>query len=82
MDANLTFESSGRKSNAPRRTASRRGTTSAVRVLGLCGLLSAALSAAAGFLDAPTLLGPAGVTMVVGNVYAIVGGRPNRRSVR
>lgn len=45
METNLTFGSPGRKSQrAPRNTSAAR----AVRVLGLCGLLSALFSAAAG----------------------------------
>lgn len=79
METNLTFGSGGRKSQrAPRNTSSAR----AVRVLGFCGLLSAVLSAAAGFFEVPLLLGVAGATMVVGNVYAIVGGRRARRDGR
>lgn len=79
METNLTFGSGGPKSQrAPRNTSTAR----AVRVLGFCGLLSAVLSAAAGFLEFPILLGFAGATMVLGNVYAIVGGRRARRDVR
>jgi hypothetical protein len=79
METNLTFGSPGRKSQrAPRNTSAAR----AVRVLGFCGLLSAVLSAAAGFFEVPLLLGVAGATMVVGNVYAIVGGRRARRGER
>ena len=76
MPINLTRTHGGRqagsRTRAPRRNARH---TSAVRVLGLCGLLSAILSAAAGFLEIPILLGAAGATMVVGNIYAIVAGR-------
>ncbi len=50
----------------------------AVRILGLCGLLSALCSAVAGFMDVPFLLGIAGAAMVVGNVYAIAAGRRDR----
>ena len=45
---------------------------SAVRVLGLCGLVASACSTAAGFLDMPALLGIGGVVMVVANVYALL----------
>lgn len=78
IETNLTVGPSGRKSI---RTA-RRPPPSAVQVLGVCGLLAAALSAAAGFLEFPMLLGFAGATMVLGNVYAIVGGRRARRDGR
>lgn len=43
-----------------------------VRVLGLCGLLSAALSAAGGFSGATWLIGVAGLVMLAGNLYATV----------
>ena len=79
METNLTFGSPGRKSQrAPRNTSAAR----AVRVLGLCGLLSALFSAAAGFLEMPLLLGVPGATMGVGNLFAIVGGRRDRRGSR
>lgn len=82
METNLMFGSGGPKSQrAPRNTSIAR-TARAVRVLGFCGLLSAVLSAAAGFLEFPILLGFAGATMVLGNVYAIVGGRRARRDGR
>jgi hypothetical protein len=47
---------------------------SAARVLGVCGLVSAALSMASGFAASPVLLGVAGLVMVVGNLYAMVKG--------
>lgn len=78
IETNLTVAHSGRKLIRTSRTR----VPSAVRVLGVCGLLAAALSAAAGFLEVPILLGLAGTTMVVGNVYAIVGGRRGRRNGR
>jgi hypothetical protein len=55
-----------------------RAPVGAVRVLGGCGLASAALSMLAGFLNYPLLLGIAGGLMVAGNVYAIArgGARP------
>lgn len=82
MGTNLTVGASGRKSFPPSRTPRKMRAASAVRVLGVCGLLSAALSAAAGFLELPLLLGVAGATMIVGNLYAIVGGRRDRRDAR
>lgn len=45
---------------------------SSARVLGICGLIAATLSAIGGFADVPALLGVAGVVMVAGNVYATV----------
>lgn len=44
----------------------------AVRMLGVCGLLSALFSFAGGFLDRPGLIGAGGLVMIVGNVYAMV----------
>lgn len=83
METNLTLATSRRKSIPPSRApGGRTRAASAVRVLGFCGLLSAVLSAAAGFLEFPILLGFAGATMVLGNVYAIVGGRRARRDGR
>lgn len=73
MDTNLTVGAPRGKSVPPSRASSRR-TASAVHILGVCGLLSAAFSAAAGLLGVPMLLGIAPATMVAGNVYAIVGG--------
>lgn len=83
MDTNLTIGRTGRKSN-PTPRALRHGprAESVVRVLGLCGLLSAVFSATAGFFEIPLLLGVAGATMVVGNVFAIVGCRRSRRASR
>jgi hypothetical protein len=51
---------------------SRRAQVSAVRVLGGAGILSAILSALAGFLSMPILLGAASTFMLVANVYALV----------
>lgn len=83
METNLMVGPSGRKSNPTQRAPRHRPRAeSVVRVLGLCGLLSAVFSATAGFLEIPLLLGVAGATMVVGNVYAIVGGRRRRRGLR
>lgn len=83
METNLTLATSRRKSIPPSRASGgRTRAASAVRALGVCGLLSAAPSAGAGFLEIPTLLGVAGATMVVGNLYAIVGGRRARRGER
>lgn len=82
MEANLPFGSSERKSRPPRHAQSRGSAASPVRILGLCGLLSAVLSAAGGFLEVPLLLGIAGATMIVGNLYAIVGGRRTHRGRR
>ncbi len=82
MEANLPLGSSERKSRLPRRARTRGRAVSPVRVLGLCGLLSAIFSAAGGFLKIPLLLGVAGATMIVGNLYAIVGGRRARRTGR
>lgn len=83
MQTNLAVGVPERKSiQRTRRPESRARGPSAVQVLGVCGLVSAALSAAAGFLEVPLLLGLAGATMIVGNVYAIVGGRRDRRGVR
>lgn len=48
------------------------GEVSAIRVLGACGVLSAALSTASGFLNMPVFLGIAGAIMLFGNVYAVV----------
>ncbi len=45
---------------------------SSVRVLGICGLCAATLSAAAGFFNAPVLLGLSGAVMVAANLYAMV----------
>lgn len=45
---------------------------SPVRVLGVCGLCAAALSTAAGFFNAPVLLGLSGAVMVAANLYAMV----------
>lgn len=45
---------------------------SAVRVLGACGLVAAALASTAGFLNVPVLLGLSGAVMVAGNIYAMV----------
>jgi len=45
-----------------------------LRVLGLCGLASATLSAIGGFANTPMLLGAAGAIMVFGNVFALVKG--------
>lgn len=81
METNLTVAVSEIKS-VPKSRRSLSTPASAIRVLGVCGLASAALSAAAGFLEVPILLGLAGATMVVGNVYAIVGGRRDRRNGR
>lgn len=79
METNLTLGPSARKYSRPPR---RGGPASAIRVLGVCGLLSAVFSAAAGFLEVPVLLGIAGATMLVGNVYAIVGARRDGRGRR
>jgi hypothetical protein len=47
---------------------------SPVRVLGTCGLASAAFSTLAGFFNFPALLGVAGALMLAGNAYAIARG--------
>ncbi len=44
----------------------------AVRMLGACGLLSAACSALGGFTATPALVGAAGVVMLVGNLFALL----------
>ncbi len=44
---------------------------SSVRVLGICGLVSAVLAMLAGFFDTPFLLGVSGAVMTAGNLYAI-----------
>lgn len=70
---------SSRGESAPRKWTPSRSTVTAVRVLGAAGLLSAALSSAAGFFGAPFLLGVAGLVMIAANVYAITAdedGRP------
>ncbi len=54
----------GRKMNAP----------SPIRVLGLCGLLSAAFSTIGGFSGEVWLIGVASSVMLVGNLYAMVKG--------
>ncbi len=44
----------------------------AVKVLGACGIISAACSALGGFAAQPALLGVAGVVMLFGNIFALV----------
>jgi hypothetical protein len=48
---------------------------SPVRVLGVCGLAAAVLSATGGFADVPVLIGIGGAVMLIGNVYAVWRGR-------
>lgn len=47
---------------------------SAVRLLGLGGLVAAGLVAIGGFFDAPVLVGVSGGIMVVANAYALLVG--------
>lgn len=49
-----------------------------VRILGGAGLAAAALSAAAGFLNLPLLLGVSGALMLAGNLVALLGERGPR----
>lgn len=44
---------------------------SATRVLGVAGLVSAALVSVGGLADVPVLVGVAGLVMVAGNLYAV-----------
>ena len=41
------------------------------RVLGICGLVAAALTMAAGYASMPVLLGVSGTVMMIGNLYAM-----------
>jgi len=43
----------------------------AVRVLGACGILSAACSTLGGFMNLPALVGLAGLVMLIGNIFAL-----------
>lgn len=51
---------------------------SAVRLLGLGGLVAAGLVSLGGFLNAPLLVGVSGGIMVVANAYALVVGDRRR----
>lgn len=63
-----------KKDHARERVPVKSNAPAAVRVLGGCGLVAAALSSAAGFFASPSFLAAAGVVMMAANLYALATG--------